>query len=48
MATLSEETEAYQALLEGVRAYPEDELLREDLERARRTMEIAWLEEATA
>lgn len=41
--TLAEATEAYQAYLEGVRAYPDDEDLAEELERARREMEVAWL-----
>lgn len=43
--TLAEATEAFQAYLEGVRAFPEDEALAEDLERARAVMETAWLEQ---
>ena len=37
---------AFQAYLEGVRAFPDDEELAEDLERARRSLEIVWLEHA--
>lgn len=42
--TLSEATEAYQAQLEGHRLDPDCEELWEDLLRARRALEIAWLE----
>lgn len=42
--SLAEATEAYQALLEGVRAHPEDEELAEHLDKARAAMEVAWLE----
>lgn len=48
MHNLAAETEAYQAYLEGVRAHPDDEQLAQDLNRARRAMEIAWLERAQA
>jgi hypothetical protein len=40
---LAAATEAYQALLEGHRRDPDDELLWEDLEKARTAMEVAWL-----
>lgn len=36
-------TREYQALLEFVRNNPENEELKEDLEKARRAMEISWL-----
>lgn len=45
--TLADETEAYQALLEGHRAYPDDEEIAEDLDRARAAMEVAWLKHVT-
>lgn len=35
--------EAYQAMLEGVRANPDDEELREDLERAEVERDVAFL-----
>jgi hypothetical protein len=41
---LSMETQAYQALLEGHRADPDDELLYQDMLKAKATMEIAWLQ----
>jgi len=44
MISLAEATEAYQALLEGHRAYPDDELIWEDLCKAKAEMEVAWLE----
>jgi hypothetical protein len=43
---LAAETEAYQALLEGHRANPDDEDLYRDMLKARGAMEIAWLENA--
>jgi hypothetical protein len=43
LMTLQEATEAYQAMLEGHRAHPDDELIWEDLCKARQAMEIAWL-----
>jgi len=46
--THAEATEAFQAYLEGPRRDPDDEDLHEDLRRARKAMEIAWLEETTA
>jgi predicted transcriptional regulator len=42
--TLADQTEAYQALLEGHRAHPDDDEIAEDLRRARAAMEVAWLE----
>lgn len=41
---LAAETEAYQALLEGHRANPDNEDLYRDMLKARGAMEIAWLE----
>jgi hypothetical protein len=41
---LAAEIEAYQALLEGHRAHPDDEDLYRDMLKARGAMEIAWLE----
>jgi len=38
------ETQAYQALLEGHRAYPDDEHIHEDMLKAKAAMEIAWLQ----
>jgi hypothetical protein len=43
---LAADTMAFQTYLEGVRAHPDDEELAEDLARARRRMEITWLERA--
>jgi hypothetical protein len=40
------ETEAYQALLEGHRACPDDEELYLDMLKAKAAMEIAWLKAA--
>lgn len=45
---VSDATEAYQAMLEGVRAHPDDEQLREDFEKAKAEMERAWLAKVTA
>jgi hypothetical protein len=42
---LAAESAAYQTYLEAVRTHPDDDLLREDLERARRAMVRAWLEQ---
>jgi hypothetical protein len=42
--TIAEATETYQALLEGHRAYPDDEQIWDDLCKAKAAMEIAWLE----
>jgi hypothetical protein len=42
---LASEIEAYQALLEGHRADPDDELLYQDMLKAKATMEIAWLQQ---
>lgn len=44
MADLDEATEAYQVFLEGNRAHPDDELIADDLDKARAAMEVAWLE----
>jgi hypothetical protein len=41
---LALEIQAYQALLEGHRADPDDELLYQDMLKARASMEVAWLE----
>jgi hypothetical protein len=41
---LAHEIQAYQALLEGHRADPDDELLYQDMLKAKATMEIAWLQ----
>ena len=40
---LALETQAYQALLEGHRAAPDDELIYQDMLKAKAAMEIAWL-----
>jgi hypothetical protein len=45
---LAAETQAYQALLEGHRADPDNEELYIDLQKARAAMEIAWLQFAVA
>jgi hypothetical protein len=42
--TLSDATDCYQTLLEGHRAYPDNDELFEDLLKARAAMEVAWLE----
>ena len=42
------ETQAYQALLEGHRADPDNEDLYTDLQKAKAAMEIAWLQRALA
>jgi hypothetical protein len=42
---LGELSEAYQVMLEGVRTDPDDEILQEDLKKAERELEIAWLEQ---
>jgi hypothetical protein len=44
--TLAEAHEAYQVLLEVARAHPESEELAEDLEDARRELEVLWLHSA--
>ncbi|MGZ6672820.1 MAG: hypothetical protein ACXVFM_10775 [Solirubrobacteraceae bacterium] len=48
MLNLAIETQAYQALLEGHRADPDNEDLFTDLQKARAAMEIAWLQLAVA
>ena len=45
---LATETQAYQALLEGHRADPDNEDLYTDLLKAKAAMEIAWLQFAVA
>ena len=45
---LATETQAYQALLEGHRADPDNEDLYTDLQKAKAAMEIAWLQLAVA
>jgi hypothetical protein len=42
--TLGVEVEAYQALLEGHRAHPDEDQIFDDLLKARAAMERAWLE----
>jgi hypothetical protein len=44
---LSLETQAYQTLLEGHRAVPDDELIYQDMLKAKAAMEIAWLQAST-
>ena len=41
---LAMETQAYQAFLEGHRADPDNELLYQDMLKAKAAMEIAWLQ----
>jgi hypothetical protein len=41
---LALETQAYQVLLEGHRAAPDDELIYQDMLKAKAAMEIAWLQ----
>ena len=48
MLNLATETQAYQTLLEGHRADPDNEDLYTDLQKARAAMEIAWLQLAVA
>ena len=48
MLNLATETQAYQALLEGHRADPDNEDLYTDLLKAKAAMEIAWLQSAVA
>lgn len=43
MSALAAATEAYQAMLEGQRAHPDDEDIAEDVEKARAAMEVEWL-----
>jgi hypothetical protein len=45
---LATETQAYQVLLEGHRADPDNEDLYTDLQKAKAAMEIAWLQLAVA
>jgi hypothetical protein len=45
---LALEIQAYQALLEGHRADPDDELLYQDMLKAKAAMEIAWLQRLDA
>jgi hypothetical protein len=45
---LATEIEAYQALLEGHRADPDDHDLYQDMLKAKATMEIAWLQRLVA
>lgn len=42
-AALAAETQAYQTYLEGHRQDPDDEHLWEDLQKAKRAMQLAWL-----
>lgn len=37
------ETQAYQALLEGCRAHPEDRALADSLAKAKAALEAAWI-----
>lgn len=41
---LAAEITAYQALLEGHRAYPDDEQIYVDMLKAKAAMEVAWLQ----
>jgi hypothetical protein len=41
---LALETQAYQVLLEGHRAAPDDELIYQDMLKAKAAMEVAWLQ----
>jgi hypothetical protein len=41
---LAAESEAYQALLEGHRADPDNENLYQDMLKAKAAMEVAWLQ----
>lgn len=41
---LAAETAAYQTLLEGHRADPDDELIYQDMLKAKAAMEVAWLQ----
>jgi hypothetical protein len=41
---LAIETQAYQTLLEGHRLAPDDELIYQDMLKAKAAMEIAWLQ----
>lgn len=45
---LATETQAYQTLLEGHRADPDNEDLYTDLQKAKAAMETAWLQLAVA
>lgn len=47
MTALSQAIEAFQALLEGHSHDPDDEILFEDLQKARSAMEAAWLDHVT-
>jgi len=42
-AALSEATEAFQTMLEGHRAHPDNDELSEDLVKAKSEMDVAWL-----
>lgn len=42
--SINADSEAYQALLEGHRAHPDDENIWEQLVQAKRRLEISWLE----
>lgn len=42
---LALETQAYQAMLEGHRADPDDALLHEDMLKAKAVMETLWLQQ---
>jgi hypothetical protein len=48
LMNLAAETQAYQALLEGHRADPDNEDLYTDLLKAKAAMEVAWLRFAVA
>jgi hypothetical protein len=45
---LSEATEAYQALLEGHRAHPDDEGIYAQMLEAKAYMEVRWMEQLHA
>lgn len=42
---MAEETQAYQTLLEGHRNNPDDELIYQDMLKAKAQMEVAWLQQ---
>lgn len=46
--SLADEIEAYAAYLNAWMAHPDDDELTEDLEKAKRALEVAWLEEWAA
>jgi hypothetical protein len=45
MTRLAQETEAFQLHIERLRIDPEDEMVIEDVRRARAALEVAWLDQ---